>query len=125
MNWTGTAFWKDDSVQKHLRKHRNIAAAIIAAATIVAGGCATASSPDAWEVFRQQVANACVIASGLGSAVARVDPFGTESYGLASVTGLGDDGTEHTVICVVRKSPGGILNAEISAGFDEWVTVPN
>lgn len=112
-------------MQENPGKHRNIAAAIIAAATIVAGGCATASSPDAWEAFRQQVADACIIASGLGSAAVRVDPFGTESYGLASVSGLGDDGTEHTVICVVRKSPGGILNAEISAGFEEWIAVPN
>lgn len=92
---------------------------------IVLAACATASSPDAWDMFRRQVADACIIASGLGSAEVRVDPFGTESYGLASVTGLGDDGADHTVICVIRKSPGGVLNAEISAGFDEWVAVPN
>ena len=54
-----------------------------------------------------------------------VDPFGTETYGLASVTGLGADGAERTVICVVRKSPDGVLNAEISAGLDEWVAAPN
>ena len=92
---------------------------------VVLAACATASSPDAWDTFRQQVADACVIASGFGSADVRVDPFGTETYGLASMVGLGEDGAEHTVICVVRKSPAGVLNAEISAGFDEWVAVPN
>ena len=92
---------------------------------VILAACATASSPDAWEAFRQQVADACTDAAGLGSPVVAVDPFGTETYGLASVTGLGADGAERTVICVVRKSPDGVLNAEISAGMEEWVTAPN
>ena len=92
---------------------------------VVLAACATASSPDAWEAFRQQVNDACIAAAGFDAPEVRVDPFGTESYGLASVTGLAEDGTERTVICVVRKSPDGVLNAEISAGFDEWVVAPN
>ena len=86
--------------------------------------CATASSPDAWVAFRQQVVDVCASASGLGTPDVKVDPFGTESYGLASVSGLTDDGTERTVICVVRKSPDGVTDAEISAGLDEWVVAP-
>ena len=93
--------------------------------SVAAAACATASSPDAWDQFRQQVAEACTEAADLSGTDVRVDPFGTESYGLASVTGLTEDGTERTVICVVRKSPDGVLDAEISAGFDEWVAVPN
>ena len=92
---------------------------------VILAACATASSPDAWETFRQQVAGACTAAAGVNSPVVTVDPFGTETYGLASVTGLGADGAERTVICVVRKSPDGVLNAEISAGLDEWVAAPN
>jgi hypothetical protein len=91
---------------------------------VVLAACATASSPDAWEAFRQQVSDACVAATGFDTPLVSIDPFGTESYGLASVTGLADDGTERMVICVVRKSPDGVLDAEISAGFDEWVAAP-
>ena len=110
---------------KTLRKDRRRAAAsIVAAAVVIVAGCATASSPDAWVEFRQQVADACVTEAALDNAKVRVDPFGTDSYGIASVIGVADDGTERTLICVVRKSPDGVLNAEISADLDEWVT-PN
>jgi hypothetical protein len=92
---------------------------------VVLGACATASSPDAWDAFRKQVAKACAVAADLDAPAVTVDPFGTETYGLASVTGLADDGTERTIICVVRKSPEGVLNPEISAGMGEWVAAPN
>ena len=92
---------------------------------VVLAACATASSPDAWETFRQEVADACEAAAGLETPAVTVDPFGTETYGLAAVTGIADDGAERTVICVVRKSPDGVLNAESSAGMDEWVGPPN
>jgi len=92
---------------------------------VVLAACATASSPDAWETFRHEVANACEAAAGLEAPAVTVDPFGTETYGLASVTGIAGDGTEQTVICVVRKSPEGVLDAEISAGMGDWVAAPN
>lgn len=112
-------------MQKTLGRDRaRTAASIIAAAVVVTAGCATASSPDAWEAFRQQVVDACVIESALDNPKVRVDPFGTESYGIASVIGVSDDGTERTVICVVRKSPDGAVDAEISADLDEWVAAP-
>ncbi len=97
----------------------------VCVATALAAACATASSPDAWDDFRRQVAEACTAAAKLQDPDLRIDPYGTDSYGIASVTGGAEDGTERTVICVVRKSPDGIVDAEIGAGLDEWIAPPD
>jgi len=57
---------------------------------VIAAQPSAASSPDAWDEFRQKVATNCValaVAGNFRAATARVDPFGTESYGVALITG--------------------------------------
>lgn len=84
-------------------------------------GCASASSPDAWEAYRVAVAEQCAAAADLDDAVVAVDPFGTQSYGLASVTGQSaDEGGEVTVVCIVRKTPDGPVEAEIGTPMQNW-----
>ena len=67
---------------------------------------ALAASPDAWDAFRQEVAAACIAAAAplIGNAAADVDPFGSESYGLALLYGKakGAD-NEIRAICVFDK----------------------
>jgi len=65
-----------------------------------------ASSDDAWEQFRKDVAADCLAAASpiFGMASARVDPFGSESFGLALVTGTEKStGEAIAVICVYDK----------------------
>jgi hypothetical protein len=67
---------------------------------------ASASSPDAWEAFRQEVAAACIAAAAplVENAAADVDPFGSQSYGLALVHGKAKGGdSEIRAICVFDK----------------------
>lgn len=67
---------------------------------------AHAASDDAWEAFRSDVETACLAAAEPLFEVpqVRVDPFGSESYGLALVTGRarGAD-AEIAAICVFDK----------------------
>lgn len=81
---------------------------------------ALAASDDAWQQFQDDVEAACLEAAKptFETASARVDPFGSESYGLALVTGKakGAD-VEVASICVYDKQTkaveiGGELPAE-------------
>lgn len=81
---------------------------------------ALAASDDAWQQFQDDVEAACLEAAApmFETASARVDPFGSESYGLALVTGKakGAD-VEIASICVYDKQTkaveiGGELPAE-------------
>jgi len=67
---------------------------------------AFAASDDAWAQFRADVEAACLAAAEpmFGTAAARVDPFGSENYGLALITGTpkGIEG-EIAAICVYDK----------------------
>ncbi len=67
---------------------------------------AAASSDEAWAAFQDEVSAACLEAAApqFASATARVDPYGSESYGLALVSGKakGAD-AEIAVICVYDK----------------------
>jgi hypothetical protein len=67
---------------------------------------ALSASDDAWEQFRGEVEAACLKAAEplFETAAARVDPFGSESYGLALLTGKarGAD-TPIAAICVYDK----------------------
>lgn len=90
---------------------------ITAGAFIVAGGAffmiqaANAASDDAWQEFRADVAAKCLEAargeSGLFTdhSYVTVDPFGSESYGLALVEGpaRGAEETAIRSICVYDK----------------------
>lgn len=79
-----------------------------------------ASSPQAWEEFRRDVESACRAASEthLGDAQIVVDPFGSQSYGLALLTGPSlEDGSPQSLICVYDKASrtvevGGVLALE-------------
>lgn len=80
--------------------------AILFASTLIATG-AEAASPDAWAAFRRDVEASCRAAgSGLiESPTVTVDPFGSESYGLAVLTGKAvDDGSDHSLVCIFDKA---------------------
>jgi hypothetical protein len=67
---------------------------------------AAASAPDAWEGFREEVRVACLDAtnSSFETAVADVDPFGSESFGLALVHGKAKGAEmDLRIICVFDK----------------------
>lgn len=67
---------------------------------------AHASSPDAWEEFRDAVRAKCMAAVGTSMAVSdiQIDPFGSEKYGIAILTGKeqGADQLSRTV-CIFNK----------------------
>ena len=81
---------------------RSVAIAAIALCTI---GTAYASSDDAWAEFQAEVEAGCIAAAAplLSNALAIVDPFGSESYGFAVVTGETSVGTIMSAICVMNK----------------------
>lgn len=84
-----------------------------------------ASSPDAWEVFQKKVAEACTrlaLAGDFVAASAEVDPFGTETYGLALVTGKLKSGREERALCAFDKNSG---KAELGGESANWVKVPS
>jgi hypothetical protein len=94
--------------------------AILAVAMTACAMPAWAASDDAWQQFQNDVEAACLEAAApmFETASARVDPFGSESYGLALVTGKakGAD-VEIASICVYDKQTkaveiGGELPAE-------------
>jgi hypothetical protein len=84
-----------------------------------------ASSPDAWGEFRLKVATNCVdlaVAGNFRAATAKVDPFGTENYGVALITGTLKKGVgPASVICVMDKKTGKV---ELGGESKDWVTVP-
>lgn len=67
---------------------------------------AAASSDDAWQAFAEDVRAACVKASEplMDAPVALVDPHGSESYGLALLTGKAKGAEDDiSAICVYDK----------------------
>jgi hypothetical protein len=68
---------------------------------------AFASSDDAWDAFRKDVATQCLKAAEplFATAEATVDPFGSSSYGLALIHGTarGTAASEISAICVYDK----------------------
>jgi hypothetical protein len=97
---------------------------LAALAVAIAGYVAVASPPDAWGEFRQKVASKC-IALALGGdyekAIAEVDPFGTQTWGIALVRGSLKKGLgEASAICVMDKKTGA---AELGGERKAWVTM--
>ncbi|SIR17291.1 hypothetical protein SAMN05880582_107116 [Rhizobium sp. RU20A] len=87
---------------------RSVVAALLSAGFVAAAaaGPTLASSPDAWEGLRQQVAAACqkLALDRIEMPVVTVDPFGSESFGLALVRGKAKGGDAYvTSICVYDK----------------------
>ena len=82
----------------------------------ILAGPALASSGDAWDQFRADVGAACLaLVQGPGTATAEVNPFGSDSYGVALVT-LASGAGKDRMICVYDKAS---KTAELSAPFDE------
>lgn len=83
-----------------------------------------ASSPDAWEAMQKKVAAECrslALAGDFKTASAQVDPFGTESYGQALVTGTVKNSTQEArALCAMDKKTG---KAELGGDSGNWVTV--
>ncbi len=99
----------------------------LAFATLAAASPALASSDDAWAEFAREVETKCLEAAApmLENARAVVDPFGSERFGLAILTGKAK-GADATVsyICVMDKQAGTAeLGSELTADVVE-VTVP-
>ena len=96
------------------------AAALAAGISIV--GAAHASSPAAWDAFRADIRAKCVAAGKrhlLTQVKAEVDPFGSESYGLAIVSGLdANSPTRSRFLCVVGKRSG---KAELGGELQYYV----
>jgi hypothetical protein len=84
---------------------------------------AAAASPDAWEEFQKKVGEACTrlaLAGDFVAASAEVDPFGTETYGLALVSGKLKSGREERALCAFDKKSG---KAELGGEGANWVTI--
>jgi hypothetical protein len=76
-----------------------------------------AASPEAWEEFRADVQRACLArAAELDRPKVIVNPFGTESYGVAMLIGAEKGGSVETYACVYEKATG---RAELSTPFDQ------
>lgn len=88
-------------------RHSTLALALLIGATLPAA----ASSDDAWAEFAEKVRTGCLAAAEpmLEDAAAVIDPFGSESFGLAVLTGKarGGDATV-SYICVMDKKDGSI-----------------
>lgn len=72
---------------------------------------ATASSGDAWAEFAEKVRTECLAAAAptLEDAKAAVDPYGSESFGLAILTGKARGGDAMvSYVCVMNKQTGTI-----------------
>ncbi|MDQ0133213.1 hypothetical protein J2T08_001114 [Neorhizobium galegae] len=92
----------------------------LAAALIASGATAAhASSDDAWSSFQAEVAKACVTAAKglIENGKALVDPFGSQSYGLAVVSGkaVGAKVTISTICAFDKKTRKAEIGGEISA----------
>ena len=66
---------------------------------------ASAASDHAWASFSAEVEQACLQATSgmLENTSAVVDPFGSESYGLAIVSGQVGEGHAAAIVCVFDK----------------------
>ena len=74
------------------------------------------ASPEAWEQFRTDVERACLaLAVSLDEPKIFVNPFGTESYGVAMLIGAEKGGGGETYACVYEKRT---KRAELSGPFD-------
>lgn len=74
-------------------------------AALLTGSPAFAASDEAWAAFEAEVRTACLAAvpGSLDQPVAIVDPFGSESHGLALIGGRMADGGWAGIICVLDK----------------------
>ena len=102
---------KENMMMKNLYRFCTILALALVMGTLTSS--CDASSPEAWEEFRGEVKAACLaLAANLKNPSIQVDPFGTQSYGVALVKAEGDAATYVCVFDKVTKA------AEFSLGFE-------
>lgn len=107
------------------RSHPLLAATALALITL--SSSAFASSGDAWDAFAKDVAAKCTaLAAGrIEQPKVVVDPFGTESYGVAILTGkaVGADATVSSICVYDKKSRAAEIGGELPAD-QVTITVP-
>jgi hypothetical protein len=107
------------------RSPARLAILLLAAASGAAP--AYASSPDAWDEFRQEVQQKCAaLAEGrIEKPKIVVDPFGTESYGVAILTGkaVGAEAVVSSICIYDKKSQAAEISGELPAD-QVTITVP-
>ncbi len=88
----------------------------LTAALLLAAAPALASSEEEWLKFRENVSTACLaLATELTNPEIQVNPFGSETYGVALLTTAPADGTApETYACIYGKTDG---TAELTAPF--------
>jgi hypothetical protein len=87
-------------------KFGRVIAGLGLAASVAAPTPLLASSEDAWKEFRANVQKGCEAAVGdrLLKPSYAIDPFGTESYGVAIARGPSKyDKAPHVIVCVFDK----------------------
>ncbi len=91
------------------------------AITLAGVGAVHASSDDAWAEFAAEVETACLAATDgvFTEPSVVVDPFGSESYGLAIVSGPFPSGGSASIVCVFDKATKAV---EIGGELDVTVT---
>lgn len=80
---------------------------------------ASASSGDAWQAMRDKLRNGCLskaTAMDLGKIEINVDPFGSQSYGIAVLTKRGGGRKQNLAyVCIMDKKTGTFeIGAEVS-----------
>ena len=96
--------------------------AVVCAAALAV--LAQASSPDSWDKFRAELVQGCIKAAGLADPKVVVAPEGTASYGVALLTSAsGADQTQNSVVCIMRKTPNGLTDVEVTPPASEWITI--
>lgn len=100
------------------RSHRTAVWAGALAGAVLSAGAAMAASEEAWDDFRADVRKACLTKGEelVETPAIVVDPFGSESYGYALMTGM-EKGSANvrSVVCVFDKQS---RTAEVSAPLD-------
>lgn len=107
------------------RSNRRLTATALAFITLTSS--AFASSGDAWDAFAKDVAAKCtVLAEGrIEEPKVVVDPFGTESYGVAILTGkaVGADAVVSSICVYDKKSQAAEMGGELPTD-QVTITVP-
>jgi hypothetical protein len=79
---------------------------LAALGALFAAAPAAASSEDAWREFRANVEAGCrkAVADRLDKPAIAVDPFGSDSYGVAIATGASRDAkAPRAIVCIFHK----------------------
>ncbi len=96
--------------------------AVVCAAALAV--LAQASSPDSWDKFRAELVQGCIKAAGLADPKIVVAPEGTASYGVALLTSeAAGNQTGASMVCIMRKTPTGLTDVEVTPPASEWIAI--